>query len=159
LHPDRRTSDPCPRWISPSPTSARLSKPNATLPGSCGARAHLGALIDRAVATGLPYGDIARVALRLRLGRAPTVDERLREMDRLRQRRRRAVTAGHANRGALSRPRMASPVGSSQEVSMSERLVKRTTVEEFFEDEPDEKACADTADSAEDEEEDEEDED
>jgi hypothetical protein len=123
------------------------------------ARAHLGALIDRAVATGVPYGDIARVAVRLRLGRAPTVEERLREMDRLRQRRRRAVTDRHENLARPSRPRTRLPVGSSQEEPMSERLIKRTTIEEFFEEEPDGKECADKAETAAAEEEDEEEDD
>lgn len=108
------------------------------------ARAHLGALIDQAVASGVQYGVIAREALRLRLGHAPTVHERLREMQRLRQRRRRAVTGGHANLKRATTSKAHPPVGSTEEVrAMNEKLVKRiTTVEEFVNDDVKTKDCA-----------------
>lgn len=123
------------------------------------ARANLGVLINEAVASGVPYGDIARVTLRLRLGKAPTVQERLREMQRLRQRRRRAVTGRHVNVHPSATQESMGPVRSSAEVrAMTEKLVKRvTTIEEFINDKPQAKDCAEDVELDEDEEEDEED--
>jgi hypothetical protein len=99
----------------------------------CAARCHTDALIDRAHAAGIPYAKLARITLKMRLGRAPTAEERQREADRLRQRRRRAVTGCHGKvtRSGMKAPRAA--VGSSPEVkAMSERLIRRKVVEEEF---------------------------
>jgi hypothetical protein len=49
------------------------------------ARRHADALLDGALTAGLPYAKIARIALKMRLGRLPTADERQRETDRLRR--------------------------------------------------------------------------
>src|SRR6185312_12602864 len=104
------------------------------------ARHHADALIDQAVADGVSYDQIARVTLRVRLGRAPTVKERQREIDNLRHRRRRAMTRGHGNvaRPGLktARPAVRSP---AEVKAMTERLIRRKTVEEeFITEEPDE---------------------
>ena len=113
------------------------------------ARRHTDVLIDRAHAAGVPYSKLARVALRMRLGRASTADERQREADRLRQRRRRAVTGCHGNPTSQGLTTSRARVGSSQEATkMSQRLIRRkTTEEEFITEEPDERDedldCAD----------------
>lgn len=110
------------------------------------ARRHTDALIADAVAAGIPYSKVARLALKLRLGRAPTADERQREADRLRQRRRRAVTGRHGN---VADPRLKTTLAnvglSGKEIPMT-RLVKRvtTTTEEFgVDEEKDDDLCAD----------------
>ena len=100
-------------------------------------RRRVAEIIGRAVSAGIPYDVIARVVLRARLGRAPTIDERLREADRLRQRRsRHRVTEGHAGRQP---PRLGSVspgvLCSSEVTNMAQKLVKKTTtIEEFVED-------------------------
>ena len=123
------------------------------------ARHHVDALIARAVAAGVPYDHLACAALKLRLGRAPNARERQREADRLRQRRRRAVTGRHGNREGVGLEGESAGVGSKSEVSDMTRLTKRTTTtttEEFgVEDEGNEKLdCADEAEAANEEEED-----
>lgn len=97
------------------------------------ARRHADALLDSALAAGIPYAKLARVALKMRLGRAPTAEERQREIDRLRQRRRRAMTGCHVNVAGVGLKTGRSSVGSTSEVKhMSERLIRRKTVEEEF---------------------------
>ena len=97
------------------------------------ARRHVDALIARAIAAGVPYDRIARIALKLCLGRTPNAEERQREAVRLRQRRRRAVTRGHGKVADQGLKTNRSVVGSSQEVTkMSERLIRRKIVEEEF---------------------------
>jgi hypothetical protein len=110
------------------------------------ARRHADALLDKALVAGIPYAKLARVALKMRLGRAPTAQERQREIDRLRQRRRRAMTGGHVN---VADPRLKTTLAnvglSGKEIPMT-RLVKRitTTTEEFgVDDEKDDDLCAD----------------
>jgi hypothetical protein len=112
--------------------------------GLKGARARLYTLVDQAVAAGTSYDTIARLALRVRMGRSPTTNERFREVQRLRQRRRRSVTACHGNLPPTMLTTRESLVGSGQEVSaMPSKLIKRTTTtEEFLEDE-DPKDCDD----------------
>jgi hypothetical protein len=115
-----------------------------------------------ALKSGASYDDIAKVTLRCRLDRAPKIDERLREIERLKKRRRRRgktcppVSVGSGSQ--LSAPSVGSP---SKENTMS-RLIKRTVTEEYVRDDgkDDEKVCADDepAAAAEDEGEDEEDE-
>jgi hypothetical protein len=111
------------------------------------ARHHTDKVIAELRSAGMTYDEIARVTLTTRLGRAPRADERQREADRLRQRRRRAVTGGHVNVAAPRLKTNRSGVGSTSEVKhMSERLIRRKTVEEeFISEEPDEKDddCAD----------------
>lgn len=97
------------------------------------ARQHTDVLIDRAHAAGIPYSKLARIALKMRLGRTATAEERQREADWLRQRRRRAVTGRHGNITAQGLKTTRSRVGSSQEVTkMSQRLIRRKTTEEEF---------------------------
>lgn len=94
-------------------------------------------IVARAGAAGVPYDVIARAALWARLGRAPTIGERLREADRLRKRRsRHRVTDSHAGQPA---PGIGSPPSgvpcSSEVMNMGQKLVKKTTtIEEFVED-------------------------
>jgi len=104
------------------------------------ARHHVDLLIAQTLSSGATYDHIARVTLRVRLGRAPTVKERQREIDNLRHRRRRAMTRGHGNvaRPGLktARPAVRSP---AEVKAMTERLIRRKTVEEeFITEEPDE---------------------
>ena len=97
------------------------------------ARRHTDALIARAIAAGVPYDRIARIALKLCLGRTPNAEERQREAVRLRQRHRRAVTGRHGKVADQGMKPARSAVGSSLEVKhMAERLIRRMTVEEEF---------------------------
>jgi hypothetical protein len=127
------------------------------------ARRHTDALINRGLAAGIPYAKLARVALKMRLGRAPTAQERQREIDRLRQRRRRAMTACHGKLAARALNRHSGGVGSSEKEDPMSRLIRKTTtVEEFDADDgKPEAGCADEMEAAaeEEEEEDEEEED
>lgn len=95
------------------------------------ARANLALAIEVARRAGASYDDLARTAVRARIGRAPTVAERRTEAQRLRQLHCRAIRR-HANRPASPSRACAHEGHSAQEVSMPS-LIKRTTttVEEF----------------------------
>jgi hypothetical protein len=124
------------------------------------ARRHADALLDSALVAGIPYATLARVALKMRLGRAPTAQERQREIDRLRQRRRRGMTGCHGKLAAGALNRHSDGLGSSvKEDPMSRLIRKTTTVEEFDADDGKPEAeCADEAEAAAEEDEDEEEE-
>jgi hypothetical protein len=103
-------------------------------------RSDVAQLIGEAVADGVSRDQLARGILRHRLGHAPSVEERRREVERLKKRRRRGTACPPEIRaGALKQPR--SGVGSTSEVNqMSERLIRRKTIEEeFVTEEPEEK--------------------
>jgi hypothetical protein len=121
------------------------------------ARERAEGLIALAVAKGVPYDEIARIALRARLGRAPTLDERLIEVDRLRQCRRRFVTSRHGSRAGVGLKTTSTRVGSPvEDTHMGEQLIKRTVIEEYRNvEDADDPECADTAAAAADEDEDE----
>lgn len=92
-------------------------------------RSHVAKLIADAVANGVSHDKIARGVLCHRLGRAPSVEERRREVERLKKRRRRGTACPPGLRAdALKQARSA--VGSVKH--MSERLIRRQTVEEEF---------------------------
>ena len=87
-------------------------------------------IIARAVSAGIPYDTVARLALRVRLGRAPTIGERLREADRLRKRRsRHLVTAGHVGQPAPGIGFASAGVASVEEATImaDKKMIKRTT--------------------------------
>jgi hypothetical protein len=111
------------------------------------ARERVGDLVSRVVADGAPYHAVARVSLRLRLGRAPTLAERDREAQRLRQLRRRTVTRGHGKAAPVPLTGDHRGVLSPKEAkTMVERLIRRRVVEEEFEiddDEKNERECDD----------------
>lgn len=131
------------------------------------ARHHADKLIDRAVADGASYDEIAREMLKMRLGKAPTAQQRVREANRLRQRRWKYVTGGNGDVVGAGLNTSTSSVGfSAKEDPMSRLIRKTTTIEEFDADdgikheaeaEPDAE-CADAGDEDDDEEEDDEDE-
>jgi len=89
---------------------------------------------------GVPYDLLAITTLRARLGRAPTLPERIREAHRLRKRSSRfLVTEGHANhlgQGLRSDPPGVACSERKEAQNMATKLVKKTTttIEEFSED-------------------------
>jgi hypothetical protein len=131
------------------------------------ARSRVLASLSDSVKAGAQFVSVARVTYKFRVGRSPSVRERLREARRLRKRHERE-TRRLANRTAVTFVSERSRVGSSGEevTHMAERLIRRKVVEEEFEldnekKEPDcdEKASAAEEDEEEDLDEDEEEED
>ena len=114
------------------------------------ARHHTDKLIDRAIASGVTYDEIAREALKMRLSKGPTAQERTREANRLRQRRWKFVTGGNGNVPDKSLNMPMSSIGSSvKEDPMSRLIRKTTTVEEFDADDGKPEAeCADEVEAA-----------
>jgi hypothetical protein len=100
-------------------------------------RRRVASVIARAVAAGVPYDLLAITTLRARLGRAPTIPERIREAHRLRKRSSRfLVTDGHANhlgQGLGSDPPGVACSERKEAQNMATKLVKKTTttIEEF----------------------------
>jgi hypothetical protein len=97
------------------------------------ARAYADTAISQAIASGFSYDDIALVALRVALGRAPTPEERRRKVAALRQCRCRFVTGRHGNRARVGLKVRDAGVGSVAKENAMTRLLKRTTTttEEF----------------------------
>ena len=97
------------------------------------ARAHEDAMIVQAIASGFSYNEIALVALRVVLGRAPTLEERRLKVASLRQCRRRLVTGRHGNRANMGLKVGDAGVGSVAKQNAMTRLIKQTTTttEEF----------------------------
>ena len=115
------------------------------------ARSRLRVLIGASIAAGHSYDELACAAVRARTDRAPTIEERGREAARLRQLRRRA-NARHAELPDLPVPTPANEVPSSarkEGITMAPRLIKRTTVETFEQDDADLHGGDDAADERE----------
>jgi hypothetical protein len=132
-------SPPRETWITKL-IAAELAEAKA-LDGVRKTRSRVAKLIDQAVSDGVSHHEIARGLLRHRLGHAPSIDERLREVERLRKRRRRGTARPAEDRG-VGLKRTNSDVGCSSEVkTMAERLIRRKTetIEEEFVKEPEEK--------------------
>jgi hypothetical protein len=122
------------------------------------ARARVLASLSDSVKAGAQFVSVARVTYKFRVGRSPSVQERLREARRLRKQYERE-TRRLTNRTAVTFVSERSRVGSSGEevTHMAERLIRRKVVEEEFEldDEKKEPDCDEQASAAErDEEED-----
>jgi hypothetical protein len=99
------------------------------------ARSRLVAALDRILLSGPAYDVLARAIVRARTGgRGATLGERRREAARLRQLRRRAVSANGRHADLSGEPRVANDYGlrSVREEIKMNRLVKRTVTEEVY---------------------------
>ncbi len=100
-------------------------------------RDHVADAVIQALSQGVTYDRLACISLRARTGRPPTLEDRKREAQRLRQYRRRRVTSRHGN----DVPATATTIqerdhelrfSPKEKAHMNDTLIKRTTTTEEF---------------------------